>query len=109
LCERVTIIRAGRTVESGTLASLRHLSRTSITAELVRMPGDVSRIRGVEDVSIEGHTLRAQVDNRALGELVRVLAEAGVSSLISRPPTLEDLFLQHYDVEGQQHSRPLSA
>ena len=53
LCDRVTIIRAGRTVESGTLSSMRHLTRTSINAELIGDPGDLSRIAGVEDVSID--------------------------------------------------------
>jgi ABC-2 type transport system ATP-binding protein len=98
LCERVTIIRAGRTVESGTLADLRHLSRTSIKAELAGDPGDLSRIRGVEDLVIDGHTLRAQVDSDSLAEVIRALGEAGIRSLVSQPPTLEDLFLRHYDV-----------
>ena len=93
---RVTIIRAGRTVESGTLASLRHLSRTSIQAEMISDPGDLSRIDGVEDVRFDGATLHAQVDSGSLGTLIKVLGEAGVRSLISRPPTLEDLFLRHY-------------
>src|ERR1700683_3858626 len=53
LCERVTIIRSGKTIESGSLDSLRHLSRTSIKAELLRNTGDLTRIRGVEDVSYE--------------------------------------------------------
>ena len=60
LCEKVTIIRAGKTVESGTLESMRHLSRTSIKAELAGPPPDLSRIPGVEDVTVEGNTaLRA--------------------------------------------------
>ncbi|CAN5251540.1 multidrug efflux ABC transporter ATP-binding protein [soil metagenome] len=98
LCQRVTIIRAGKTVESGTLASMRHLSRTTIKAEMIGDPGDITRIKGVEDVSIEGRTLHAQVDGDSLGELIRVLGEAGVMSLVSQPPTLEDLFLRHYSV-----------
>ncbi|OBI50909.1 ABC transporter ATP-binding protein [Mycobacterium kyorinense] len=101
LCERVTIIRAGQTVESGTLDSMRHLSRTSIKAEMIGDPGDLTRIKGVEDVSIEGTTLRAQVDGESLGELIRVLGDAGVRSLISQPPTLEELFLRHYGADGQ--------
>jgi ABC-2 type transport system ATP-binding protein len=96
LCERVTIIRAGRTVESGSLESLRHLSRTSITAELVGDPGDLARISGVDDISLDGRTLRAQVESASLGEFIRVLGDAGVRSLVSRPPTLEELFLRHY-------------
>ena len=96
LCERVTIIRAGRTIESGSLESMRHLSRTSIKAEMTGDPGDLTRIDGVEDVTIEGNTLRAQVDSESLGELIRALGDAGVRSLVSQPPTLEELFLRHY-------------
>ncbi len=97
LCQRVTIIRAGKTVESGTLDSMRHLSRTSIKAEMTGDPGDLTRIKGIEDISVEGNTLRAQVDGASLGELIRVLGDAGVRSLVSQPPTLEELFLRHYD------------
>lgn len=106
LCERVTIIQAGRTVESGSLESMRHLSRTSIKAELIGDPGDITRIKGVADVSVEGNTLRAQVDSDSLGELIRVLGDAGVRSLISQPPSLEDLFMRHYSTaaahDGQE-------
>ncbi|WP_369028018.1 AAA family ATPase, partial [Nocardia farcinica] len=63
LCERVTIIRSGRTVESGTLSSMRHLSRTSITAELTGDPGDLSALPGVADVRLEDRTLHCQVDS----------------------------------------------
>ncbi|MGW5575266.1 ABC transporter ATP-binding protein [Nocardia thailandica] len=100
LCERVTIIRAGRTVESGSLDQLRHLSRTSITAELSGDPGDLAALPGVEDVERDGSTLRCQVDAEHLGALIRVLGDAGVRSLTSAPPTLEDLFLRHYHVDG---------
>ncbi|WP_330231368.1 ABC transporter ATP-binding protein [Nocardia sp. NBC_00508] len=100
LCDRVTIIRAGRTVESGSLSELRHLSRTSITAELLGDPGDLSRIPGVEDIQLDDGTLRCQVEGEHLGELIRVLGDTGVRSLISAPPTLEELFLRHYHVDG---------
>ncbi|MCX5043758.1 ABC transporter ATP-binding protein [Aldersonia sp. NBC_00410] len=99
LCERVTIIRAGRTIESGSLASMRHLSRTAITAELTGDPGDLGRLPGVSDVRIEDHTLHCQVDADHLGELIRILGDAGVRSLVSNPPTLEELFLRHYRVD----------
>jgi len=98
LCGRVTIIRAGRTVESGTLASMRHLSRTTIRAELLGNPGDLSRIPGVENVRITDGVLHAQVDSIGLAELIRVLGRTGVRSLVSQPPTLEELFLRHYKV-----------
>lgn len=102
LCERATIIRSGRTVESGTLASMRHLSRTSITAELTGDPGDIAALPGVADVSLDDHTLHCQVDGEHLAELVRVLGDTGVRSLISRPPTLEELFMRHYSVNGRE-------
>jgi ABC-2 type transport system ATP-binding protein len=103
LCERVTIIRAGKTVESGTLESMRHLSRTSITAELLGDPGDLSSIPGVEDIKLDGNTLHCQVDSEHLGELIRVLGDAGVRTLVSQPPTLEELFLRHYETDGAEH------
>jgi ABC-2 type transport system ATP-binding protein len=99
LCGKITIIRAGKTVESGSLESMRHLSRTSIKAEMLRDPGDLSRIQGVEDISFDGHILHAQVDSESLGELIRVLGDTGVRSLVSQPPTLEELFLRHYKVD----------
>ncbi|MEV3961983.1 ABC transporter ATP-binding protein [Nocardia sp. NPDC050193] len=102
LCERVTIIRSGRTVESGTLSSMRHLSRTSITAELTGDPGDIAAMPGVADVSMDDHTLRCQVDGEHLAELIRVLGDTGVSSLTSRPPTLEELFMRHYSINGRE-------
>ncbi|MFR9753526.1 ATP-binding cassette domain-containing protein [Nocardia sp. 004] len=101
LCDRVTIIRAGRTVESGSLSELRHLSRTSITAELHGDPGDLSSIPGVEDIERDGAILRCQVDSEHLGELIRALGDAGVRSLTSAPPTLEELFLRHYRIDGE--------
>ena len=104
LCKRVTIIRAGKTVESGSLESMRHLSRTSIKAELLGDPGDLSRIKGVEDISMEGNILHAEVDADSLGELIRVLGDTGVRSLVSQPPTLEELFLRHYKVGGPQRA-----
>lgn len=106
LCERVTIIRSGKTVESGSLDSLRHLSRTSIKAEITGDPGDLTRIKGVENISIDGNTLRAQVDSESLGELIRALGDAGVRSLVSQPPTLEELFLRHYN--GEHSSKKVS-
>jgi ABC-2 type transport system ATP-binding protein len=93
LCDRVSIIRAGRVVDSGTLAEMRHLSRTSITAELATPP---ERIPGASDLVVEGSRVRFEVDNENLDAALRALSEAGVRSLVSQPPTLEELFLRHY-------------
>jgi ABC-2 type transport system ATP-binding protein len=96
LCDRVSIIRNGRTVESGTLADLRHLTRTSVTAETTRPVPDLSDLAGVHDVRRNGAHIRCQVDTAQLDPFLRRLAEAGVRSLTSHPPTLEELFLRHY-------------
>jgi polyether ionophore transport system ATP-binding protein len=96
LCDRVTIVRAGRTVDSGALADLRHLSRTSVRAELERPPEGLDGLAGVHDLDVAGTRVGCQVDNSALDELLIRLTRAGVRSLVSQPPTLEELFLRHY-------------
>jgi ABC-2 type transport system ATP-binding protein len=100
LCDRVTIIRAGRTVETGALADLRHLTRTAIDAELAGPPPALAGVAGVHDLDVTGERIRCQVDSEAMDEVLRLLAAAGVRSLISRPPTLEELFLRHYGPAG---------
>ena len=96
LCDRVTIIREGRTVDSGALADLRHLSRTSVRAELTRPPDGLAGLPGVHDLDISGNRVSCQVDSDALSEVLARLVAAGVRSLASQPPTLEELFLRHY-------------
>src|SRR3984885_4411312 len=96
LCDRVTIIREGRTVDSGALADLRHLSRTSVRAEVVRPPDGLAGLPGVHDLDVSGDRVSCQVDNDALGGVLARLVAAGVRSLASQPPTLEELFLRHY-------------
>jgi ABC-2 type transport system ATP-binding protein len=99
LCDRVSIIRLGRTVESGTLAELRHLTRTSIAVETVQPLTGIEALPGVHDVLVEDHHARFDVDTAQLDTVVRRLAPLGVRSLTSTPPTLEELFLRHYDDE----------
>jgi len=101
LCDRVTIIRAGRTVETGTLAGLRHLTRTSISAELAGPPAGLDQVPGVHDLDVQdlgdrGARVRCEVDTARLDEVLRRLTAAGVRSLTSQPPTLEELFLRRY-------------
>ncbi|SEF33146.1 ABC-2 type transport system ATP-binding protein [Amycolatopsis pretoriensis] len=104
LCDRVTIIRAGRTVESGTLDELRHLGRITIDASLAHVPADLASLPGVHDVSSYGSHVHLSVDQTALDDVMRHLAEAGLRNLVSRPPTLEELFLRHY-----RHDEPVGA
>ncbi|MDQ7805909.1 ABC transporter ATP-binding protein [Amycolatopsis sp. A133] len=100
LCDKVSIIRNGRTVESGTLAELRHLTRTSITAELAGPPNGLTKLPNIHDLKVEGHRVRFDVETRSLDEALRQLTEVGVRSLVSQPPTLEELFLRHYTTEA---------
>jgi ABC-2 type transport system ATP-binding protein len=104
LCDRVTIIRAGRTVETGTLAELRHLTRTSIAAELAGQPAALADLTGVHDLVVDpgkdgGSRVRCEVDSDRLEDVLRLLVAAGVKTLTSQPPTLEELFLRHYEKE----------
>lgn len=101
LCDRVTIIRDGRTVESGTLTELRHLTRTSISAELEKPPTGLDKLPGVHDLMVDDKRVSCQVDTSGLDGLLGHLTPFGVRSLVSQPPTLEDLFLRHYETEGE--------
>jgi ABC-2 type transport system ATP-binding protein len=96
LCHKVTIIRAGRTVESGTLDALRHLTRTSIVVETEEPVHGLAELGGVHDLHQDGNEARLSVDTARLDAALQLLAQAGVRSLTSRPPTLEELFLRHY-------------
>jgi ABC-2 type transport system ATP-binding protein len=99
LCDRLSIIRLGRTVQSGTLQEMRRLTRTSITAELKEPPAGVEGLPGIHGLEIHGSRVRFDVDSEHLDEAVRRLGELGVTSLVSHPPTLEELFLRHYGDE----------
>jgi ABC-2 type transport system ATP-binding protein len=96
LCDRVSIIRDGRTAETGSLVELRHLTRTTISAELANPPIRLDHLAGLHDLQIDGLHVRCQVDNDALDDLLRHLTDLGVRSLNSAPPTLEEVFLRHY-------------
>jgi polyether ionophore transport system ATP-binding protein len=99
LCDRVSIIRLGRTVETGTLSELRHLTRTSIAAELAAPPDGLAGHPGVHDLKIDGTQVRFDVDTRELDGVLKRLTQVGVRSLTSQPPTLEELFLRHYEAD----------
>jgi len=98
LCDRVTIIRAGKTVESGSLADLRHLTRTALSVELAAPPVGLADLPGVHDVRVDGARVRLEVEPAALDGVMRALTAIGLRSLVSQPPTLEELFLRHYAV-----------
>lgn len=96
LCDRLTIIRAGRTVETGTLTEMRHLTRTSIQAELTGEPDGLAALPGVHGLRTENGRVLFEVEGGSLEPALQLLVRAGVRSLVSRPPTLEELFLRQY-------------
>ncbi|UFQ17036.1 MULTISPECIES: ABC transporter ATP-binding protein [Streptomyces] len=102
LCDRVSIIRKGQTVESGSLAELRHLTRTSVHAELVHPPSGLAELPGVHDLAqreVEGgrgHRVELNVETDKLDAVLTSLTASGIRSLTSTPPTLEELFMRHY-------------
>ncbi len=100
LCDRVSIIRAGKIVEQGTLAELRHLTRTIITADVPAPVPGLGDIAGVHDVHVDGGHIRFAVEGAGLAPALALLASANVRSLSSAPPTLEDLFMRHYRSSG---------
>jgi len=106
LCDRVSIIRLGRTVESGTLGELRHLTRTSITVETARPLTGIDDLAGVHDLVVQEHQARFDVDTAELDAVIQRLAPLGVRSLTSTPPTLEEMFLRHY---GDEETAPVKA
>ncbi|GLW33514.1 ABC transporter ATP-binding protein [Actinoplanes regularis] len=96
LCDRLTIIRDGRSVESGTLDELRHLTRTTIRAELTGPVNGLADLAGVHDLISTDGRVTFDVDAEALEPALKSLVAAGVRSLVSQPPSLEELFLRHY-------------
>lgn len=97
VCDHVTIIRAGRTVETGELSALRHLSNTDVRAELTAPPPpELATTPGVHDLVVDGTTVSCQVEPDALDTVLAQLSRSGVRSLTSQLPNLEQLFLRYY-------------
>ena len=108
LCDRVSIIRLGRTVETGTLAELRHLTRTAVTVETTRPIDGLRALPGVHDAIVDGVRARFDVDTARLEGVLAHLLPFGIRGLTSQPPTLEELFLRHYGDEiavGEDQAR----
>jgi ABC-2 type transport system ATP-binding protein len=99
LADRVSIIRQGRIVETGTLAELRHLTRTTMTVQTDRPLEPLSQLPGVHDVRPVDGQVRFEVDGEQVDATIRELAPLGVRSIVAHPPTLEQLLLRHYGDE----------
>jgi len=96
LCDRVSIIRQGRVVQAGSLAELRHLTRTTIEADTSAPVTGLGDLPGVHHVEVSDGRVRFSVDGEHLDGAVRALSGFGIRSLTSHPPTLEELMLRHY-------------
>ena len=109
LCDRVTIIRQGRDVERGTLDELRHLTRTSITAETQQDPARLAELPGIHDFTSENGRVHFDVDTDQIDGAIKQVSALGIRNLISRPPTLEQLFMRHYGEELTEAERTSGA
>ncbi|BCB81922.1 ABC transporter ATP-binding protein [Phytohabitans flavus] len=103
LCDRVSIIRQGKTVEAGTLAQLRHLTRTSISVETAHPITGLQEQTGVHDAQVDQTRAKFDVDSHELDHLLRYLTRFEVRTLTSAPPSLEELFMRHYGDELREN------
>jgi ABC-2 type transport system ATP-binding protein len=105
LCDRVTIIRQGKDVESGTLDELRHLTRTSVTAETKQPAERLAELPGVHNFTSENGRVHFDVDTDQIDTAIKEVSALGLRNLVSRPPTLEQLFMRHYGEELTEAER----
>lgn len=96
LCDRVSIIRQGKIIETGTMEELRHLTRTNVILRTAKPIEALSTMVGVHDLELEENSARFSVDSEHMGSVIKHISNFEVVSLQSAPPTLEDLFIHHY-------------
>ncbi|GAA3341860.1 ABC transporter ATP-binding protein [Curtobacterium pusillum] len=101
LCDRVTIVRAGRVVEEGSLADMRHLTRSAVTVTTDAPADRIEALPGVHDLVAEDGTLRFGADASAVAGVIAALDGHRVETLTVEPPSLEELFLRHYGQEAR--------
>ncbi len=104
LCDRVGILRAGRLIEQGTLAELRHLSAQTIEVSFAGEAPKLPALPGVRAIAAAPNTLRFEVQGEA-GPLIGALSGHEVLALHSREPSLEEIFLHHYDGSDDRADR----
>ncbi len=97
LCDKVAIIRQGKMIETGTLKELRHLTRTQILAETKHPMKGIKELKGVHEWEETEHGVTFQADTEELDNVMKHLSQFGILKLESAPPTLEDLFMSHYE------------
>ena len=96
LCDRVSIIRAGKTVETGTLEALRHLTRIEVSFSAGPTDAQLASIPSAGDLETTGGRVNFTVENAELAAVLPVLGRLAVQGLVIAPPSLEELFLRHY-------------
>lgn len=100
LCDKVGIIRQGKMIETGTLGELRHLTRTHVTVETKQPVSSLAQLAGIHELEEKGGELSFQVDSEEMDNVIRHLSPFGIARLECSPPTLEDLFIRHYEGTG---------
>jgi len=103
LCDRVSIIKEGKIIETGTFAELRHLTRTSITVDSMKPITGLKDMVGVHNLVIEGNHAHFSVDAEKIDSIIKYLTQFGIQSLLSTPPTLEELFIRYYGEYSTDH------
>ncbi len=96
LCDKVAIIREGKIIETGTLMELRHLTRTNLTISTKEPIPSLKEIKGIHNLIEKNSELSFQVDTNEMDAIIRYISQYGIIKLESAPPTLEDLFMRHY-------------
>lgn len=102
LCDRVSIIREGRIMETGTLGELRHLTNITMTVDTVNPIENLGQMKGISDIKRQHHSFSFQVESAEIGNVVAELSRYNITKLESAPPTLEDLFMRHYGGAGNE-------
>ncbi|MGM0875686.1 MAG: ATP-binding cassette domain-containing protein [Bacillota bacterium] len=100
LCDKVGIIRQGKMIETGTLNELRHLTRTKLLVETKQPITALGDIKGVHDIEVKDQALSFQVDAEEIDAVMQYICQFGLVKLEGSPPTLEDLFMRHYQGTG---------
>lgn len=102
LCDRIGIIRQGQIIETGSLTELRHLTRTHLLVETKQPVPSIHQFGGVYDVEEKGQVLSFQVDAEVLNDVLQHLSQFAIVKLESAPPTLEEMFMRHYENQGNR-------
>ncbi len=102
LCDKISIIRNGKIIETGNLSELRHLKRTQVKVETKILINDLDKVKGVYDVENSDNKFEFKVDNSELGEVMSYIDKYEIVNLICTPPSLEELFMTHYKGKGDE-------